>query len=86
MKISQPEGGVYSMDRLVLDGGPFPQAPPSGPYFDPELRREISVVSSGAATLNCRVFNIGNRTVSQVRQNGQHQVQIVSFAHSIPQT
>ena len=53
------------MDRLVLDGGPFPQAPPSGPYFDPELRREISVVSSGAATLNCRVFNIGNRTVSQ---------------------
>jgi len=55
------------MDRLVLDGGPFPQAPPSGPYFDPELRREISVVSSGAATLNCRVFNIGNRTVSWIR-------------------
>ena len=51
------------MDRLVLDGGPFPQAPPAGPYFDPELRSNISVITSGAATLNCRVYNIGNRTV-----------------------
>ena len=31
--------GVYSMDRMVGDGGPFPHATPSGPYFDPEFSR-----------------------------------------------
>ena len=56
--------GVYSMDRMVGDEGPFPHATPSGPYFDPEFSRNISVISGGKAVLNCRVYNIGNRTVS----------------------
>ena len=67
---TQPGGlntGVYSMDRMVLDGGPFPQATPSGPYFDPDYRTEISVMTAGTAVLNCRVYNIGNRTVSEDR-------------------
>ena len=56
--------GVYSMDRMVGDEGPFPHTTPSGPYFDPEFSRNISVISGGKAVLNCRVYNIGNRTVS----------------------
>ena len=39
---NEPAGaglGVYSMDRMVGDGGPFPHATPSGPYFDPEFSR-----------------------------------------------
>ena len=67
------------MDRLVLDGGTFPHLTPSGPYFDPELSRNISVITSGAATLNCRVFNIGNRTVSQsVSQSVRSEIDIDS--------
>ena len=64
----QEEGqtNVYSMDRMVLDGGPFPAATPTGPYFEPDYRRNIAVVSKGKAVLNCRVYNIGNRTVSHV--------------------
>ena len=60
----QPGVGVYSMDKMVLDGGPFPQATPSGPYFDPENSGNVSVITGAKAVLNCRVFNIGNRTVS----------------------
>ena len=64
----QEEGqtNVYSMDRMVLDGGPFPAATPTGPYFEPDYRRNIAVVTKGKAVLNCRVYNIGNRTVSHV--------------------
>ena len=64
----QEEGqtNVYSMDRMVLDGGPFPAATPTGPYFEPDYRRNIAVVSKGKAVLNCRVYNIGNRTVSHL--------------------
>ena len=51
------------MDKMVIDGGPFPQATPSGPYFDPENSGNVSVISGAKAVLNCRVFNIGNRTV-----------------------
>ena len=58
--------GIYSMDRMVLDGGPFPQATPTGPYFDPDFRTNISVMTAGRAVLNCRVYNIGNRTVSEL--------------------
>ena len=56
--------GVYSMDKMVIDGGPFPHTPPSGPYFDPDFTKNISVITGGKAVLNCRVYNIGNRTVS----------------------
>ena len=55
--------GVYAMDKMVLDDGPYPHATPSGPYFDPEFTKNISVVTGGKAVLNCRVYNIGNRTV-----------------------
>jgi len=60
--------GVYSMDKMVIDGGPFPHTPPSGPYFDPDFTKNISVITGGKAVLNCRVYNIGNRTVSWIRQ------------------
>ena len=55
--------GVYAMDKMVMDEGPFVHSTPSGPYFDPEFTKNISVVTGGAAVLNCRVYNIGNRTV-----------------------
>ena len=52
------------MDKMVIDGAPFPQVTPSGPYFDPENSGNVSVITGAKAMLNCRVFNIGNRTVS----------------------
>ena len=92
VKVAISGSGMYSMDRMVLDGGPFPQAPPSGPYFDPELKSNISVITNGEATLNCRVFNIGNRTVSQSVRffysclryfSGDFEVQRVKFKSAI---
>ena len=53
-------------NEMVLDGQPgrFPDAGlPNGPYFDPGFSTNISVIAGGRAMLNCRVYNIGNRTV-----------------------
>ena len=33
------------MDKMVFDGGPFPQPVPNGPYFDPDLTSNISVIT-----------------------------------------
>lgn len=60
--------GVYSMDKIVLDGSPFPHSsPPTGPYFDPANTRNVTIISDGRAVLNCRVYNIGNRTVRLIK-------------------
>jgi len=59
--------GTYSMDKMILDGSSFPHSSNNGPYFDPENTKNITSVTGARALLNCRVYNLGNRTVSWIR-------------------
>ena len=58
-----PGFGIYSMDKVILDGSTFPAATPKGPYFDPDFSKNVTSVTGSAALMNCRVYNLGNRTV-----------------------
>ena len=52
------------MGKMILDGSSHPHdSLPTGPYFDPENSQNITAVSGSRALLNCRVYNLGNRTV-----------------------
>jgi len=42
------------------------------PRFDPRLERKLTVVLGQTAQLQCRVFNLGNKTVSWIRQDTMH--------------
>ena len=55
--------GTYSMDKMILDGSTFPHSTPNGPYFDPAHSKNVTSVTGGRALMNCRVYNLGNRTV-----------------------
>ncbi|OAD59644.1 Neurotrimin [Eufriesea mexicana] len=43
-----------------------------GPYFDVSASRNVTVLVGKTATLNCRVRNLGDRTVSWVRHRDIH--------------
>ena len=67
-KYSKPSHGTYSMGKMILDGSTHPHhSSPSTPYFDLENSQNITAVSGSRALLNCRVYNLGNRTVSWIR-------------------
>ena len=56
--------GSYSMKKMIIDGTSFPYFSTHQPYIDPEYSGNISCVVGGEAVLNCRVYNLGNKTVS----------------------
>ncbi|XP_011494288.1 PREDICTED: hemicentin-2-like [Ceratosolen solmsi marchali] len=43
-----------------------------GPYFDPTASPNVTALVGKTAVLNCRVHNLGNRTVSWVRHTDIH--------------
>ena len=51
------------MEKVILDDSTFPAATPNGPYFDPDFSKNVTSVTGSVALMNCRVFNLGNRTV-----------------------
>lgn len=40
-----------------------------GPYFDTSASKNVTALVGKTAYLNCRVRNLGNRTVSKVKYN-----------------
>ena len=54
---------TYHMGRMILDNAVFPHLTPIGPYFDLSHSENVTAVTKGRAVLNCRVYNLGNRTV-----------------------
>ncbi|KAI5722710.1 hypothetical protein M8J76_012428 [Diaphorina citri] len=50
----------------------IPTPSSSGPVFDPSVPNNITSLVGNVAFLNCRVKNLGNRTVSWVRHRDIH--------------
>lgn len=59
--------GRYSIDRVILDGSGPPHHPSTGPAIETHSSPNITAVTGQVAQLNCRVHNLGNRTVSWIR-------------------
>ena len=51
------------MDKMILDEVTFPDSSPNGPYFDTDHSKNVTSVTGGKALMNCRVYNLGKRTV-----------------------
>ncbi|KAL1396312.1 hypothetical protein pipiens_002714, partial [Culex pipiens pipiens] len=65
-----------SFDEADLDGpegdGIARNPLDRGPYFDISASRNVTALVGNTAYLNCRVRNLGNRTVSWIRHRDLH--------------
>lgn len=53
--------GAYGSKQNALDLDAFKM----GPYFDKQASKNVTALLGKTAYLNCRVKNLGNKTVSQ---------------------
>ncbi|XP_059614665.1 lachesin-like isoform X2 [Phlebotomus argentipes] len=61
---------------------------PSGyaePYFDPMTLSNVTALVGKSAYLNCRVRNLGNKTVSWIRQRDIHILTVGSYVYTTDQ-
>lgn len=59
----------YTLNNGVNDDGLSPAAelsPLRGPYFDSSASKNVTALVGKTAYLNCRVRNLGNKTVSSL--------------------
>ncbi|XP_058061405.1 zwei Ig domain protein zig-8-like [Anopheles bellator] len=62
-----------SFDETELDDEALARNPlDRGPYFDISASRNVTALVGNTAYLNCRVRNLGNRTVSWIRHRDLH--------------
>ena len=50
---------MYSMDKMIMESQPSM----GQPHIDPDHSGDVTAVVGSHALLNCRVYNLGNRTV-----------------------
>ncbi|XP_069995437.1 lachesin isoform X1 [Penaeus vannamei] len=55
---------------------------PEQPYFDTEHSKNITALLGKTAVLNCRVKNIGNKTVSWIRHRDIHLLTVGRFTYT----
>lgn len=70
---SQPPGG--SATNQLAGGG-------SAPYFDRSASRNVTALLGKTAYLNCRVYNLGNKTVSWVRHRDVHLLTVGRYTYT----
>ncbi|XP_063594831.1 zwei Ig domain protein zig-8-like isoform X1 [Penaeus indicus] len=58
---------------------------PEQPYFDTEHSKNVTALLGKTAVLNCRVKNIGNKTVSWVRHRDIHLLTVGRFTYTSDQ-
>ncbi|XP_022181835.1 zwei Ig domain protein zig-8-like [Myzus persicae] len=56
-----------------------------GPYFDKLASKNVTALVGHTAYLNCRVRNLGNRTVSWVRHRGIHLLTVGRYTYTSDQ-
>ncbi|XP_050524083.1 zwei Ig domain protein zig-8-like isoform X3 [Daktulosphaira vitifoliae] len=56
-----------------------------GPYFDKNASKNVTALVGQTAYLNCRVRNLGNRTVSWVRHRGIHLLTVGRYTYTSDQ-
>ncbi|XP_047003926.1 zwei Ig domain protein zig-8-like [Schistocerca americana] len=69
-------GGGSNQLGVVAAGGP------SGPYFDLSGSRNVTALLGKTAYLNCRVKNLGNKTVSWVRHRDVHLLTVGRYTYT----
>ena len=57
--------GRYAIDRIIMEGDTVPLLSKNGPYFDRISPSNMTAVTGDSATLQCRVHNLGKKTVRQ---------------------
>ncbi|XP_071513125.1 neurotrimin-like [Panulirus ornatus] len=72
--VTQSEGGAQLQQQQVY--------PPDQPYFDYQESVNVTALLGKTAILNCRVKNIGNKTVSWVRQRDTHLLTVGRFTYT----
>ncbi|XP_055710390.1 zwei Ig domain protein zig-8-like [Phlebotomus papatasi] len=53
-----------------------------GPYFDTSASKNVTALVGKTAYLNCRVHNLGNRTVSWIRHRDLHLLTVGRFTYT----
>ncbi|XP_072157476.1 neurotrimin [Bemisia tabaci] len=56
-----------------------------GPYFDPAASKNVTAIVDQTAFLNCRVHNLGNKTVSWVRHRDIHLLTVGRYTYTSDQ-
>ncbi|GLV39745.1 defective proboscis extension response 21 [Carabus blaptoides fortunei] len=56
-----------------------------GPYFDKAASKNVTALVGKTAYLNCRVRNLGNRSVSWIRHRGIHLLTVDRFTYTSDQ-
>ncbi|XP_018021146.1 uncharacterized protein LOC108677438 [Hyalella azteca] len=64
---------------------PFVDQLPPGPFIDPERSGNVTALVGRLATLNCRVNQIGNRTVSWLRDRDTHLLTVGRYTYTSDQ-
>ena len=58
--------GRYAIDRIIMEGDTVPLLSKNGPYFDRISPSNMTAVTGDSATLQCRVHNLGKKTVRTI--------------------
>ena len=58
--------GRYAIDRIIMEGDNVPLLSKNGPYFDRISPSNMTAVTGDSATLQCRVHNLGKKTVGTI--------------------
>ncbi|EDS33375.1 defective proboscis extension response [Culex quinquefasciatus] len=75
------ENEIYDSDESNLLRTPLDR----GPYFDLSASKNITALVGKTAYLNCRVRNLGNKTVSWVRHRDIHLLTVGRFTYTSDQ-
>nr|XP_029708995.1 zwei Ig domain protein zig-8-like [Aedes albopictus] len=75
------ENEIYDSDESNLLRTPLDR----GPYFDLSASKNITALVGKTAYLNCRVKNLGNKTVSWVRHRDIHLLTVGRFTYTSDQ-
>lgn len=76
------------LSQSLQDEGNSPAAelsPLRGPYFDTSASKNVTALVGKTAYLNCRVRNLGNRTVSWVRHRDIHLLTVARYTYTSDQ-
>ncbi|XP_069163039.1 LOW QUALITY PROTEIN: kin of IRRE-like protein 1 [Procambarus clarkii] len=79
-ELAQQEAGEGSTEDLLLTEGQLYD--PDQPFFDFEESANVTALLGKTAILNCRVKNIGNRTVSWIRHRDIHLLTVGRFTYT----
>uniref|UniRef100_A0A8D9F664 Neuronal growth regulator 1 n=2 Tax=Cacopsylla melanoneura TaxID=428564 RepID=A0A8D9F664_9HEMI len=86
----QMDSGYYKYEEeqtstTTTPGVPLEHTSLRGPYFDTTASKNVTALVGKTAYLNCRVRNVGNRTISWVRHRDIHLLTVSGYTYTSDQ-